>query len=152
MSKNKFRFLIISSLILAILAGIYDYFWIDPISEQVADYAYDIEPEIEGTQLIVIVVVGILAIVFAIISFIGLLLFKSWAKLLYLAGFVLIIPLDPFMDVTVYSGVSQIFYDLSMIASGAILALLYFSPVSEFYRKQSLTSQARGTPQSGAPS
>ena len=104
MSKNKFRLLIISSLVLAILAGIYDYFWIDPISEQVANYAYEIEPELEGTQLIVIVVVGMLVIVFTIISFIGLLLFKSWAKPLYLAGFILFMPLYPFMGVTVYSG------------------------------------------------
>lgn len=152
MSKNKFRLLIISSLIFAILAGIYDYLWIDPVSEQIMDYAYEIEPEIVGTQLIVILAVGILAIVFAIISFIGLLLFKSWAKPLYLAGFVLFMPLYPFFGVTVYSGASQIFYDLSLIASGAILALLYFSPVSEFYHKQNLTSQASGTPQSGAPS
>jgi hypothetical protein len=129
MSKNKFRLLITSSLILAVLAGVYDYFWIDPISEQVMDYAYEIEPEIEGSKLITIVVVGILAIVFAIISFIGLLLFKSWARPLYLAGFVLFMPLYPFMGVTVYSGASLIFYDLSMIASGAILALLnFFSP------------------------
>jgi len=140
MSKNNFRVLVISSLALAILAGVYDYLWIDPISGRVMDYAYEIEPEIEGVQLIVFAVVGTLAITFATISFIGLLLFKSWAKRLYLASFILFMPLYPFLGVNVYSGASQIFYDLSMMASGAILALLYFSPVSKFYLKQNLVS------------
>ena len=98
-----------------------------------------------GTKLVVLVVIGVIATIFAVVSFFGLLLFKSWAKPMYLAGFVLFMPLYPFMGVTVYSGISQILYDLSVIASGAILAMLYFSPVSELYRSKNLTNQGSRT-------
>jgi len=145
MSKNNFRLLIVASLLLALLSGGYDYLWPDTVSEQIIEYAYEIEPEIVGTKLVVLVVIGVIATIFAVVSFFGLLLFKSWAKPMYLAGFVLFMPLYPFMGVTVYSGISQILYDLSVIASGAILAMLYFSPVSELYRSKNLTNQGSRT-------
>ncbi len=135
MSKNQFRVLILASLLLSITGGVYDYMWPDTISEQIIEYAHEIEPEIRGMQLAVLAVVGVAALILTVVSLIGLLLFKSWARPMYIAGFVLLILLYPFMGVSVYSGVGLIFYDLSMIASGVVLAMLYFSPVSKFYRR-----------------
>ncbi len=141
MSKNNFRLLIVVSLVLAVVSGLYDFIWPDPITEKVIDYAYELEPETEESDLIYYGVIAIADTVFAIVSLIGLLLFKSWARHLYLAGFILFMPLYPFMGVTVYGGFNQMFYDISMLMSGAILALMYFSPVANYFQKQDLTSQ-----------
>ncbi|MFT7223081.1 MAG: hypothetical protein ACI82Z_000613 [Cellvibrionaceae bacterium] len=99
------------------------------------NYAHEIDPDIEGINLTILVIIGPVAIIFAIISLVGLLIFKHWAKPLYLASF-LFLPLYPFTGVTVYSGVSRIFYALSIMSSGAVLALLYFSSVSKYYQKK----------------
>ncbi len=37
------------------------------------------------------------------------------------------------MGVMVYGGFSQVLYDVSMALSGIILALIYYSPIAEYY-------------------
>lgn len=136
MSKNQFRAVIILSLLAAVIAGVYDYIWPDPIAEKIFDYIIKTEPELEGTKYIVVIVLGFIVVIMAIVSFVGLLRFKSWSRHVYSAGFVCALFLYPFMGVTVYSGISQIFYDLSMVLSGVVLALVYYSPVAEYYKSE----------------
>ena len=137
MNKNHFRVPIVSSLLFAVLGGIYDLMWPNPVLEKIIDFAAEVEPEIQGTKLILVGIIVLVALVLAVVSFIGLLIFKPWGRPVYVAGFIIVMPLYAFLGTTIYSGVSQLFYDLSMIASGAILALIYFSPVAEFYQKRS---------------
>ncbi|AFU99935.1 hypothetical protein [Simiduia agarivorans] len=133
MSKNKFRATIVLSLLVAVVAGVYDYVWPDPFADQALNYVAEIEPVLEGGALIVVTILGFIAGIMAIVSFIGLLLFKSWARHIYLAGFVVAFSLYPFFGVMVTSGISQIFYDLSMVLSGVVIALAYYSPVARHY-------------------
>ncbi|WP_444884620.1 hypothetical protein [Microbulbifer sp. PSTR4-B] len=136
MSKNQYRTLIVLSLAIGLLSGVYDYIWPDPITDQVFDYIVEIEPEIDGTKLVVAGALAVLAIIMALVSVVGLLLFKSWARHVYAAGFVAAFALYPFMGVTVYSGFSQVLYDISMVLSGVLLALMYYSPVARHYEKK----------------
>ena len=125
--------LIVSSFILTCLVGVYDYFYLDPITEQVIDYASNLEPDyIEGNEVILFVLIGS-ALVLAIASFVGILLFKSWARHFYIASFILLLPLYPYMGITVYSGWGQALYDINMLLSGAILVLMYYSPVAKYF-------------------
>ena len=136
MNKNNFCLLVIGSLVLAIAAGVCDIFWSDPITEKISNYAYEIDPGMQDENLVYFGAFAVFSLLLAAASIIGLLMFKNWGRHLYLAGFFLYIPLYPFMGVTVSSGLSQVFYDLSMIASGSILALIYFSPVAQYFQKQ----------------
>ncbi len=133
MSKNKFRIIVVLSILLACFAEAYDYLFPDPITEQVMDFTYNLEPEhSENSEMFFYVIIG-LAIVLAIASVVGILRFKNWGRHLYLAGFILLIPLYPYMGITVYSGWGQAFYDASMLLSGALLALMYYSPVAAYF-------------------
>ncbi|NRA24823.1 MAG: hypothetical protein HRU08_10200 [Oleispira sp.] len=133
MTKNQFRALTISSILLACLSGFYDYFWPDALIEQVMDYAYDIEPDyMEENELIFFTIMAVI-VVLGIASLIGVLMFKNWGRYLYIAGFILMFPLYPFFGIAVYSGYGQAFYDLSMLLSGAIIALMYYSPVAKYF-------------------
>ncbi len=118
------------------LSGVYDYIWSDPITDQVFDYIIEIEPEIEGTELVVAGSLAVVAIIMALVSVIGLLLFKSWARHVYAAGFVAAFTLYPFMGITVYGGFSQVLYEISMVLSGVLLALMYYSPVARYYEQK----------------
>jgi len=136
MSKNKFRLLIVASLMFAILGETYDYIWPDKISEQIIEFAYELEPEIDGAKMVVLSIIGLAAIIFGVVSFFGLLLFRSWARPMYLAGFIILLPTSLFYGVSINSGVSQVLGDLSLVTSGIILAMLYYSPVSDFYQRK----------------
>ncbi len=133
MSKNQFRTLIVVSLVIGLLSSVYDYIWPDPITDQVFDYIVEIESGVEGASLVAAGVLAIVAIIMALVALIGLLLFKSWARHVYAAGFLAAFALYPFMGITVYSGFSLVLYDMSMVLSGVLLALMYYSPVARLY-------------------
>lgn len=135
LTKAHMRWLILSSLLFTIVGAAFELIWPSPILEQVADFAYQLEPEVEGIGQTILFATLMVALVLCIASFVGLLLFKNWSRLLFLACFVLFLPVYPFIGITVSSGTSQIFYDLSMMTSGAVLALIYCSPVADYYRK-----------------
>lgn len=136
LTRNSLRFLIVLSLIFAIVGGVYDYLWPDWVTQQVSDYAIELEVDSGSGELLVVWVVVLITLMAVMVaSFVGLLLFTSWSRPLFVTGFLLLIPLYPFMGVLVYSGASQLFYDLSMLTSGAIMALIYFSPAAEFYQQ-----------------
>lgn len=151
MSRNQFRALIIASLLLAIAGGIVEYFWADPIADKAYEYIAEIEPDVEGARLIFLGIMGAILFILAIISFFGLLFFRAWARHLYVVSFVLFLPLYPLLGVSVYSGVSQVFWELSSMASGAIIALLYFSPVAKYYQKNEFNMQHDTDSVTGAP-
>lgn len=130
MSENQFRILVLFSFVMVFFSGAYDYLGFDAAAEAVIRYADRQRPLPDGTELAVLGVIGVIAITLTVISTIGLLLFKPWARPLYIARFLAFFVLYPLTGVSAFSGVSQVFYDLSMLASGAVLALIYFSPLA----------------------
>ncbi len=132
-SKVQFRLLVISSLALVIFGAAIDILLPNTTTEKIIEYAAEIESMPEGWQLIVLGAFGSVALILAIASFIGLLLFKRWGRIMYIAGYIAMVPIYPLMGVWVYGGISQLFYDLSMIAAGAILVLMYFSSVAAYF-------------------
>ena len=133
MSKSQFRILLVVSLLFAIFSGAYEYMWSDPITDKVLDYAIEIEPELEGKRLVFVSVVGGFILLLTVISFVGLMLFRSWARHVYLVCLVVSLGLYPFMGVSVISGFGQLYYDASMVLSGVMLALMYCPPVAQHF-------------------
>lgn len=75
--------------------------------------------------------VGLLLV--AIIISIGLFFFKKWAKKLLLISYVITLSLIPARDVYIETGWAELFFTLSTIIGGMILALAYYSPVAEAF-------------------
>ena len=133
MSKKQFQILVIFSYLLAIFAGLFDLIWPNPVADQALDYIIELEGEVSDAKAILFAVLVFLEIVFIIVCLVGLLKFKSWGRKLYLASFLLMLPLYPLMGIYVSSGLGQLFADVAMILSGVILALIYYSPVAKYF-------------------
>ena len=137
MSKSSFRVLLVVYLFVSILSGVYDgeiitndlfYF---KINSYVAGISVPISPY---SKFLLLVGLAVIAIICLIASFIGLFLFRPWGRMLYTIGFLLIF-ITPFSGILVYSFIAQTIYDISLVLSGFILALIYFSPMADYFKK-----------------
>jgi hypothetical protein len=72
---------------------------------------------------------GITYLVIATISCIGLLLFKSRARMLFVVA--MLIGVMPWDGPTVYPAMEYLFINLEFVLAGVIIALSYWSPVRE---------------------
>lgn len=72
---------------------------------------------------------GVVYLVMASIACIGLLLFKNWARLLFVM--VTLVGSMPWDGPTVYPAMEYLFINLEFVLAGAIIALSYFSTVRE---------------------
>lgn len=132
MSKNQFRILVIASFVIAILSGAVEYVWPDPVAEII--YKVIIEQEEEKSELnAVILGVGVASIIG---SFVGLLMLKSWGRFMYALVFLLMLPMYLLIGAGVYSGLSQLASDFSMVLSGVLLALVFYSPVANYFENE----------------
>jgi uncharacterized membrane protein len=85
-----------------------------------------------------LVPVTIVLLVILIATYVGLFLFKRWARVLFVMGFVVSIP-TYFMDgLFVSSGLEQLLYDACLLTYGAIIAVAYYSPVKRFFEDEQL--------------
>lgn len=116
-TKAKFRLMLISSLLFAILSSVLDAYNDTSIA---INEALAIDPQIWE-----LVIINILAPAFFIL-FIGLFLFKEWARKLYVYSFVpiLLIYLLPSFSWTFMSNLGAIFYELSSIFGTLIWGIL----------------------------
>lgn len=135
MTRTQFRILVVVSFVLSLVGGVVDLIVPDPIVEEVTSYAESLEPEWSDARLFALMGFLLLGIVYVIYTLLGLLLFWNMARHVYLAGFFFLIPMYLVLGVTVTSGIGQILYDAGSVLSGVILALIYFSPVKDFFTK-----------------
>jgi hypothetical protein len=73
--------------------------------------------------------------VLVVSSVIGLFFFRRWARPLYLVTTILATLLLPVSGPYVASGWSQMIDELGLIVSGVILALIYWSPLKELFKR-----------------
>ncbi len=138
MTKTQFRILVVLSLFFGVLAVVSDLVISNPILYQVTVYAESLEAEWSDTKTYIGISIGVLLIIYLIYTFIGLLFFWNNARLFYLAGFIVSIPFYfYFLGIVVVSPIGGLLYDSSNILSGMILALIYFSPVKQYFTERS---------------
>jgi len=133
MSKSQFRWILIGWLFLTFFSVSFEYIWPNPIANEAYDYVSDLEEEWTDTQVFVLFPLMSVAILMGIVSFVGLLLFKSWARHLFTFGLVLSLCLYPWVGVVVIDSYSLLLSDLSTFLTAVILMLVYYSPVAAFY-------------------
>lgn len=79
---------------------------------------------------------GIPLIIVALVSSVGLMFFWRPARPLYLASLIVAIMLTPLGGPYITSGLEEALDCVSMTVSGVILALIYFSPLRDFFKRQ----------------
>ena len=128
--KNLFRILVVLSLVLSIMSVVWDYIFPNEIVSKLMVYLFELKPvDMEVGSLDIIYSVSILLLLFTALS--GLLLFKNWGRIAFVLCGVVGYPIIMMSGPQVSSGFSGVLFDLSNIASGVILAMMYLSPVAE---------------------
>ncbi|GFE78082.1 hypothetical protein GCM10011487_00820 [Steroidobacter agaridevorans] len=123
-----FRFLVLASLVLAILGSLVDFFMPGLVPQELND-AYEAYDPGEP-QLWLALAMGILALVLvvgAIVGAVGLWLFKRWGRGLSFWLTASSIVTYPFLGPVLYSGWSLMLTEVGMMLWGAALAMAYFS-------------------------
>ncbi|CAD6872466.1 hypothetical protein [Methylomonas fluvii] len=133
MSPTQFRYTLLTYMVLAILGGVFDFvfpFFI-PESLRNAQEASD-----ANLSLIVLICLAILILVLLVslaVVIVGLYLFRPWARRLAVVITVLALFVWPLLGINVASGWSLVLTDLAGTLWGAILALIFFSPLKECF-------------------
>lgn len=112
------------------MAGICDFIFPNETVEKLTTYLFELKPldiEVSIFELALLVVMVILFLA----ALIGLLLFKNWGRIAFVLCGVVAFPFTMMDGPYIASGLSGVFYDLSSIASGVILAMMFLPPISE---------------------
>lgn len=136
-TRSKFRIFVVVVFLLSILSGFADVIFQDSVIIKLNEYAETLEPEIQEDSLNLIIGALVFAVIYLLYSFIGLILFWNMARHVYLVGFVIILPMEIFMGPVIMSGLRTFVYDFAMVLCGFLLALIYSSPVNEYFTVKS---------------
>jgi hypothetical protein len=77
----------------------------------------------------------------SIAGVIGLILFRAWARTVSILVLCIGIVVTPFFGPTLSSGLASAFIELSVTLWGAVLAIAYFSPISQRFLEREQSGQ-----------
>ena len=154
MSPTIFRCLIVCSVLLIVAAGVVDWLFPSLISQSLTS-ALENEPVpsfLENYPFISLaVLLPWLAAVLA--STVGLLFFQRWARSIALYSTLLGLVFYSFFGPELSSALASALTDASSMAWGAVLALAYYSPLSDRFAKKSANPAfERDAPKAARPS
>ena len=134
MSPTIFRSLIIFSVLLGIASAAVDAIVPNLIPSSLTQAYENVPtPAIFENPLWLAFFVALLFM--SLVSTLGLLFFKRWARMLSLYSTVLVYAIYPFSGITLASGWANALTELSATIWGAVLAIAYFSSLSERFAK-----------------
>lgn len=134
MSETKFRVLVVLQFVISIAAVAVVFLPAGYSQELEAAYAAEPVTWLVDGGWLSIVVVGLFLVAW-LASQIGLFLFKRWGRTLSLYFTVAEFILTPFQGPTLSSALESTLLDTSMLLWGAMLALAYFSTVSNRFER-----------------
>ena len=134
MSPTIFRILIIFSFLLGIASAAIDFIIPNLIPSSVTQAYLNVPTPVLFENPLGLAFLAALLLL-ASVSTIGLLFFKRWARMLSLYTTVLGFSLYPFFGLTLASGWASALSELSTTIWGAVLAIAYYSSLSERFVK-----------------
>lgn len=132
MSIVKYRLLVIATFVLLFSSVSIDLIWQQDsvlFVSEFSDSLVDLDLLTNNLLMIYLIVMGLCAAY----SFIGLLRLQSYARYLFLAIFVFMIPVYLVLGITIQSGLSRILYDAGLLMSGILLTLVFTHPVKYYF-------------------
>jgi len=136
--------LVVFYFLLGIISVFFDFAFPNETLDLVIAYEETLETDWSDTKWFFMGGFALLAVIFSFYIFIGLLLFWDSARLIYLIGFFIFMPVYFFTGVIVSSATGQALFDISSVLSGVILALIYYSPVKSYFTEK--TTNPMGDP------
>lgn len=135
-----FRTIIVAGLILAIAGGLIDLLFPDLVPAQIND-AYEAYSAGEAADTYLVMgVLALFVLVVALVATVGLLLLKRWARPLAFWTTVVSTLSYPALGPYLYSGLSLMLTEASMMLWGAALAMAYFSDLRTHFERQPATT------------
>lgn len=134
--RNKFRALVISTNLgyaLSALLSVYLYSGQFDAAFEVLPKGIDIESYFSNTVVSVLALVVLIGVWAA--SFLGLLFFKNWGRILTVIGFIAGLPCIALFGPTIEFGWESALNELFAVCYGIILAVMYLQPISEEFNK-----------------
>ena len=131
--RTVFRIAVVVSLFLSALSGLCDFIIPNETVEKLIMHLLELEPT--GYEFGVLDI-GFIVIVLTLllVAFVGLMLFKNWGRVAFILCGVVGLPYIVFGGPYVSSGLGSFLYDLSNIASGVVLAMMFLSPISDEFK------------------
>ena len=130
-TPQLFRAMMLASLGLSILAFVID-ITVPALVPEIVRFAEEQYWNGSSTAgLVFRITLLVVYVVASLVAFVGLYQFKPWARTANLVLAALMILVAPAMGHVVLSGLAQGFGEIALFLWGAVLALAYFSPISE---------------------
>lgn len=139
MTRRSFRRLVVLEWILGFAAVVVYYTTLGSLPPQLQAYLAEVSSaEIPNTDLLVFSL-GVFLMIGSIVIYIGLYLFKKWAKTLLLPLHVIALVAVPFAGPHVDSGLAYASDCIYLTVSGGVLFLVYLSPVAQMFENNDST-------------
>ncbi len=133
MSRKNFRILLVLSWLLVIAGVVVSFLTESSLPPELRAYLERVGDAPPASGEIVLAVVDVAFIILAIVLTVGLFRFRRWARSLlpvsYALGFALLPAHGPYVE----SGWESALFYVGSSVDGVILALVYFSPLSEVF-------------------
>lgn len=134
MSRNQFRLILVVSFILSVFSGVYDLLVSNEAVVSIGNYASELSSAGDMGPSSLLFVIMLVSTVAMLIAYIGLFLFWGPARFIYLALFILMIPVLLSQGVNLSSGEQHVLVSLSNLLSGFIIATVFVAPPSDWFR------------------
>jgi hypothetical protein len=130
MNKKFFRVFLLFNVLLAFFCVGAVFLFPNEFAESANDFILTNEAELTDVENWFLIISGSLALLLGSASYIGMFLFKAWSRRVYISSYALIVPSYFLNGVYATGGIEKLTYDLSMALAGAIIVLIYYSPIS----------------------
>lgn len=132
---SLFRFILIAGLIFAVLSIIAGFSLGGTLPPILQEYIAQVEnAEVSVGKAIFVLLGALSALILLPITTIGLWMFKSWARTLYVIMTVISIPLSLVMGAVVMNSWEAMFFDISLVLEGGLLAMMFTGAISQKFK------------------
>ena len=132
---KAFRGLLILSWIFSILGVVSDELTRNELPSPLREYASHSIMTPREPQDTVLLAVGIPSFVAFVVATVSLFKLKRWSRTLFTISFFIFVPLSLFEVPSVSTQISSALSYIGTLASGGVLAMAYFSPLSSYFHK-----------------
>jgi hypothetical protein len=131
MTPRTYRALLLASVVLGIFGAIFDNVFPSALPAALVQAQEAHDSSLSTPYALLHVFAGLILLIIAFTSAVGLYKFRSWAPRLALVSTALALPSFLLLGATASSGYSMALNEISSMLWGAVLALAYFSPLRE---------------------
>ena len=138
MPPSVFRVLLVSSVLIAIIAGTIDFIVPNAVPEELAQAQKKYDESLATSNSIAFTLLITLAGILSVGSTVGLYMFKSWARPLAILATAFGLFMFGVFEANVYSGWAMALNEMASMLWGSVIAAAYFSPLKDRFLSNAL--------------